>query len=187
MPVSRPLRAGSARRRRALRSRGRHVQPKTGRESMQAAALGTAADLIGSEFSCTRDSWMYPCGSRIERSSWRQQGDENVVMRVGVAFVLREGLAIGDADFFTAPGAPLPAAFEVFVDAMLFEEPVALAGVTGEHFEFAFKRRRHVDDEFRLNCIAEIVDSLDGVHVIQVRNFRQRRSWLPLARGVIRD
>ena len=44
-------------------------------------------------------------------------------------FVLREGFSKGGSDLSAASGAPAAAAFEVLVDSVLLQEPVALAGV----------------------------------------------------------
>ena len=49
-------------------------------------------------------------------------------------FVLREGFAEGGSDLSAARGAPAAAAFEVLVDAVLLQEPVALTGMASEHF-----------------------------------------------------
>ena len=53
-----------------------------------------------------------------------------------MAFVLREGFTEGGSDLSAARDAPAAAAFEVLVDAVLLQEPVALAGVAC-HFYLA--------------------------------------------------
>src|SRR5262245_53443575 len=70
------------------------------------------------------------------KAELRQQLHKQVVVRVGMTFVLCERFAVGDADFFAAPSAPFFAAFEIFIDAVLLEEPVPLAGMAGQHLEF---------------------------------------------------
>ena len=49
-----------------------------------------------------------------------------------------------------ASGAPATAAFGVLVDAVLLQEPVALAGVTGEHFQLQIERAGGFENELRL-------------------------------------
>ena len=47
--------------------------------------------------------------------------------------MLTEGFSVFDAEFQTAMSAPPFATVEVFVDAVLFEQPVSLTGVAGKH------------------------------------------------------
>lgn len=102
-------------------------------------------------------------------------------------FVLREGFAEGGSDLGAAGGTPAAAAFEVFVDAMLFEEPVSLAGVAGEHLLFEVESRRDIEDELWLDRTTEPIGSLNRIDEIKMRNVLGRGSWLPLACHVIRN
>src|SRR5262245_11203172 len=65
-----------------------------------------------------------------------QQRPQQVIMRVGMAAMLAEGFGVFDVDFPTAPATPAGLHLEVFVDAVLTEQPVALAFVAGEHRSF---------------------------------------------------
>ena len=102
-------------------------------------------------------------------------------------FVLREGFAEGGSDLSTAGGAPAAAAFEILVDAVLLQEPVALAGVTGEHFQLQVERGGDIEDELRLDGAAEPIGRFDGIDEVQMRDVIGRGSGLPLASRIVRD
>ena len=60
--------------------------------------------------------------------------------------VLAERLGLGHPDLSPPAGAPLRLAFEVLVDPVLPQQPVALAGVAGEHLPLDGEDARDVDD-----------------------------------------
>ena len=101
------------------------------------------------------------------------QGQEQVVVRVGMPEVLSEGLGLRHPDLGAPVGAPLLLAVEIFVDAVLPQEPVALAGMAGEHLPLELEDARHVDVEARRLWPAVAVLALDGVDVIEVGDSRQ--------------
>ena len=88
-------------------------------------------------------------------------------------FVLREGFTEGGSDLSAAGRAPAAAAFEVFVDAVLLQEPVTLAGVTGEHFQLQIERAGGVENELgscgranRFWCDASIVSRMPALSCV---------------------
>ena len=70
-----------------------------------------------------------------------QLAEQTIVRRIRMPSVLTEGFAVFDAEFLATMSAPPFAAVEVFVDAVLFEQPVSLASVAGEHLLLQFERR----------------------------------------------
>lgn len=102
-------------------------------------------------------------------------------------FVLRKGFTEGRFDLRAARGAPTAAAFEVLVDAVLFEEPVSLARVAGEHLQFEIERCRDVEDELWLDRATEPVGGFDGIDEVQVWDVIGRGNRLPLASCVVRN
>lgn len=102
-----------------------------------------------------------------------------------MAFVLREGFAVGGSNLRAARGAPAAAAFEVFVDAVLLQQPVPLAGVAGEHLQLEIERARNVENVVGLLRAAEPIGSFDGVHEIQVWDVVDWRGRLPLLSFVV--
>ena len=76
--------------------------------------------------------------------------------------VLPEPLGVGDPDLGPAAGPPFRLDFEIFVDAMLAHEPVALAGVAGEHLALGRKDPRNIDVKFGRHRPALAVDAFEG-------------------------
>ena len=106
-------------------------------------------------------------------------------MWVGVAEVLAEPFGGEDSDGLTSLGVPLGEGVEVFVDPVLLEEPVALAGVAGEHPPLEVGEVGHVDPEVWLDRSVVAVDSAHRVDVIQVGDLRLWRGGFPLPGLVI--
>ena len=69
-----------------------------------------------------------------------QLAEQTIVRRIRMPSVLTEGFAAFDTEFLAAMRAPAFAAVEVLVDAVLLQQPVPLAGVTGEHLLFQLER-----------------------------------------------
>ena len=68
---------------------------------------------------------------------------------------------------------------------MLPQQPVALAGVTGEHLPLDGEDARDIDDETGRDGTAVAVDPLDGVHEVEVGDPVERRGGLPLPRDEV--
>jgi hypothetical protein len=58
---------------------------------------------------------------------------QTVVLRVTVAQMLTETLGISHADTFALLPTPTPHGFQIFVHTVVFQEPLPLAGVAGQH------------------------------------------------------
>lgn len=112
---------------------------------------------------------------------------EQVVARIGVSLVLPERFPVGDANRLPTSGAPAAAAFQVFVDPVLLEQPVALAGMAREHLQLQVEGRGNVDDEVGSLRRSVPIPPFDRVDKVQVRNVSGRRGRLPLMRPIIRD
>src|SRR4051812_28863470 len=67
------------------------------------------------------------------------------VLRIAMAQVLPKSLGMGDAGFVAALRAPGMHGPGELVDAVVLEQPVALAGMAGEHRGFALQDVRDVD------------------------------------------
>ena len=102
-----------------------------------------------------------------------------------MAEVLPERLGVGDADLGPSVGPPSGLGVEVLVDPVLLQEPVALAGVAGEHPPLEVGDPRDVDEEPGGLGPAVAVEPFDRVDVIEVRDLRQGRGRLPLAGLVV--
>ena len=75
--------------------------------------------------------------------------EEQIVLRVRMPEVLPIRLGGLYADLATAPATPFLHLIQVLVDAVLFEQPPALAFMTREHIPFQLHPARDVDMELR--------------------------------------
>ena len=64
-------------------------------------------------------------------------------------------------------------------------EPVALAGVAGEHLALGRKHPRHIDVKIDRHRPSFAVDTFERIHEIEVRNLCQRGRRLPLPGCVV--
>src|SRR4051794_41772516 len=99
--------------------------------------------------------------------------------------VLSEGLGLRHPDLGAPVRAPFLLAVEIFVDAVLPQEPVTLAGMAGEHLSLELEDARHVDMEARGLRTALAVLAFDGVDVIEVGDSLKRGGGVPLPGHVI--
>jgi len=99
-----------------------------------------------------------------------------------MAAVLAEAFTIVDVGERATIACPALHRFEVFVDAMVLTEPVALARVLGEHFAFALKRRGNVHDEIGADELVLTVESTDRVHEIEVGDGLDRGAFGAIVR-----
>ena len=116
-----------------------------------------------------------------------QEVGEQIAARVGVAGVLGERFAVGSLNQPAALGTPLATTVEILVDPVLFEQPVALAGVAGQHFQLEVEDRGGLDHKLRRNGPMEVIDSFERIDVIEVRDLRQRWGGVPGSGGVVGD
>ncbi len=61
------------------------------------------------------------------------------------------------------------------VHAVMLQQPIALAGVGGEHGRLVLDNGTHINAKRRLDGASERVLAFDGVAIIQVGNLRQGR------------
>ena len=110
-----------------------------------------------------------------------EQFEQEIILWVRVPLVLPERLGVGDTDLGPAAGSPFCLDVEIFVDAMLSHEPVALAGVTGQHLSLGRKDRRNIDVKIDRHRPSVAVDTFERVDVIEVRNRSRAQARAPIA------
>src|SRR5262245_57281201 len=70
---------------------------------------------------------------------------EEIVLGITVAQMLAISFSKGDAPVFPLLSRPAPHRFEVVIDAMVFEQPIALAGMASEERGLVVDNRTNVD------------------------------------------
>ena len=95
--------------------------------------------------------------------------------------VLTKRFCLRNSDRSPGRGTPFFLHRQVFVDPVLAQEPVALAGMTGEHLSLGREYARDIDVKVAWNVFPITVAALDWMHEIQVRNLRQAQAQAPTA------
>ena len=93
---------------------------------------------------------------------------QQIILRIAVSQVLPESLGIRRADQFPAPAAHRLHGLDVFIHAVLFQEPLALAGMAGEHAGLRLDHAGGVHDRRRIDGHAQQVFAFDRVGIVQV-------------------
>ena len=99
--------------------------------------------------------------------------------------VLAKDLSVGHADLGAAVRGPVGLAAEVFVNAVLAQEPVALGGVAGQHRALGVENRRDIDMEPGRHSRTVAISASEGIDKVEVRNLGQGGSGVPLPGGVV--
>ena len=81
-------------------------------------------------------------------------------------------------------GAPIAHGLHVVVHAVVFAEPIPLAGVTGQHLGFGFDDAANVHIEAGNDFPSERVLAFNSVVVIEVRNTVQGRRSTAIAQEI---
>lgn len=84
--------------------------------------------------------------------------------------MLAEAFGVLHINFFASLLVGLFHGDDVLVHAVMFEEPVALAGVAAEHFFFGLSYGGDIDEHGRFDLLAKVVDAVHWVGVVKVRN-----------------
>src|SRR5229473_3648759 len=87
---------------------------------------------------------------------------------------------------FTSLGAPISHGIQVMVHAMMFAQPITLAGVAGQHLGLCFDFRTDVDAKSGGDFTTEGILSLDGIGIIHMRNSLQSRAMAPVGKEIRR-
>ena len=103
-----------------------------------------------------------------------EQAGEEIVVRVGVAEVLPEALGEFQAGELAGLGRPVLHAREVFIDAVLFSEPLTLGVVGCQGLGLAFHDIGDIEEERRLHRFSVDPDTLHGVDVVEVGDSLKR-------------
>ena len=103
-----------------------------------------------------------------------------------MAQVLTEAFGAGDATASALTGAPIAHGLDVVVHAVVLAQPVALAGMAGEHRPLGREGARDVDVEVRGHRAAVAVDARERVDEVEVRDARNRRGGFVPAGLVVR-
>ena len=91
--------------------------------------------------------------------------------------VLDEGLGGRNADLLAAHAGVAAHGIQIFIDAMVVQEPLPLADVAGQHFGLLFDLLGDVDVGCRLHGVAQRVLGLQGVAVIKMGDLRTFNDW----------
>jgi len=75
---------------------------------------------------------------------------------------------------------------QIIVDAVLLAQPVALAGVFGQHGSLHLKGRADIHKEVRRNRFSAAIDSGHGIHEIKMGDGSQRGSRFRRMRHIVR-
>src|SRR5438477_3247728 len=100
--------------------------------------------------------------------------------------ILAESLGLSDSDLGATARSPPRLHLQVLVNAVLAEQPVALAGVAGQHLPLGREDARDVDDEIHGYRSPVPVPPLQRVDEIKMRDLPERGCGFPLAGRVIR-
>src|SRR5262249_41354360 len=103
-----------------------------------------------------------------------EQPDEQIVLRIAMAEVLSKSLRECSTAFATSARAPILHRFNVIVHPVMLEEPIALAGVLGQHFGLDLNDRANVDAKGRRNLLTESIFAFDRIAIIQAWDSIQR-------------
>ena len=103
-----------------------------------------------------------------------------------MSLVLAKSLRLVDPDLRAPMRAPLGLTFQVLIHSMLSEQPLALAGVTGEHLPLGLEDSRDIHVKVDRDGLSLAVRSFERIHEVKMRNSLERRGGIPLARGVVR-
>ncbi len=98
--------------------------------------------------------------------------------------MLPKAFGIGNAVRAALLRAPALHGFHVLIHAMMLEQPVALAGVSGQHRRLRVHDAGDVDGKTRWDRPAEQVLAFNRIAVVKVRDMGQRRCLAAVAKEV---
>src|SRR5262245_2878924 len=97
---------------------------------------------------------------------------EDIILRITMPQMLPVTLRVRHTARPAAFGSPIAPRLNVLVHAMMFHQPVTLAGMAGEHLGFGVDDTADVDAEAGWDRLARRVFAFDGVAVVDVGNVR---------------
>ena len=110
------------------------------------------------------------------------------VLVVGRVLNVQKGELVPEGSVtWKAETLAMTATVQVFIQAMLSPQPCTLTFVAGEHFQFLIERRCDIDNEVGRQHPAKIVDSLNRIDVIKMRDFIERWGRVPAQRRIVGD